>query len=317
MTIGDGASSVGDTRDVTCQDGYNGDSQIITCEQDDIYFTWSSPVACSPVDCGAGVFGDGYRLDSIESSTTTVGSVRFVVIAPGFEGTGVELVQCQNNGEWTTPTADQLQLAMDECLDNLEFLAWLVIGDLQDVTDEILPDLTPEQVDLLWDLLDEDESGTVPKEEVETLATTLAEPTLATRISCGPAPDAPAGYSMTGEGDLFEDTRDVTCASGYEGTPETITCQADAQWSDYTGCVDIDGCAGIDCNVGADCSDVSAPGTGYICECPEGDVENGECEGGSSIVTDVFYDGADTIFRAMSVYVNLLWAGAWLLGCYN
>jgi hypothetical protein len=34
-------------------------------------------------------------------------------------------------------------------------------------------------------------------------------------------------------------------------------------------------------------------------------------------VTDVFYDGADTIFRAMSVYVNLLWAGAWLLGCYN
>ena len=54
---------------------------------------------------------------------------------------------------------------------------------------------------------------------------------------CG-TPSETTGYVLGTVGSVvYQSTRDVTCAVGYAGSPDPILCQANASWTEPSGCV--------------------------------------------------------------------------------
>jgi hypothetical protein len=74
---------------------------------------------------------------------------------------------------------------------------------------------------------------------------------------------------------LIGSTCSGTCDAGYEATGSLETlCTDSSSFTTVLGtCQDIDGCANNPCNApasGATCADISAPLTGYTCDCKPG-----------------------------------------------
>jgi hypothetical protein len=234
LVFGSGGSTVGDTRSTYCEEGFSSSGDdVVTCG-DDLLWT-SVNTVCSPVECGPAPLNTGLTTDA--TCQGRFPDVCIGLVAPGFEGLYMGMLSCDFNGEWDVDDSGKFDALMEYLEVEIQWLAFMNVDFVKEAVIEKMGDVfTDEQYQIIFDILDGNFDGKVYEEEVA-VAMPLAWTTEPTRVSCDPPTEVVEGHTIGEGGDLFEDTREVTCNDGFEGTPVAIVCQSDATWSSVTGCV--------------------------------------------------------------------------------
>ncbi len=216
--ISAGASSSGSLRTATCATGYAGTAISITCSNG----AWSTSSGCMIVSCPASPTQAGYTFSTGDS---TYNSNRTVVgCAPGYTGTPTSPISCQSSGSWSsssgcypitiycpTPPANPGYVIMDGAQSvgatRTVSCATGYMGSASSITCQ--------------------ESTSVGGAWTTSSGCTI--------VSCG-TPMASLGYVLGSGGTTYGSAYTMTCASGYQGTALSITCQASGSWTTPSGC---------------------------------------------------------------------------------
>jgi len=211
--VGSGSTTYSAAFSLTCATGYYGTPTSITCQADG---TWTTQSGCTIVNCGAPSLQTGYVINS--SGGSTYQSTRTVTCASGYGGTSPSLT-CQADGSWTSASGCAAgtcgtpgQTGYSYTSGSSDFGTVRTVACATGYTGTPNPLTTTCQSSLAW-----------------TTNTGCA------LLSCG-TPTAVTGYAVGSGSTTYGSTHTMACATGYDGTAGSLTCQANGAWTSQTGC---------------------------------------------------------------------------------
>jgi len=267
-TISGTSQSLGATRNVSCATGYTGIASSITCTSNT---TWTVSTGCTIVNCNNPSAQTGY-VTNCSSCLTTYNSAYNMACASGYSGTASSIT-CQSTGLWTTstgcnadclasPTQTGYTIATGSSTHGSTRTVTCATGYTGTAASVLCTNGTwsPSSGCTIVSC-----STTPPTQTGYTIASGASTYQSTRTVSCATgyfgsaAPitcqadsfwSAPSGCTIVscttsptqseyiiGAGDsTYLSIRAVSCASGYEGTASSISCQASGVWTASSGC---------------------------------------------------------------------------------
>jgi len=208
--IGGGTSDYQDLRSVLCATGYTGTATSITCQSNG---SWTSSTGCTIRSCPT-PSQTGY---TINSGGSTYQATRTCICATGYLGTASSIT-CTADGSWTSSQG----CTIVNCNTPAPGTGYnLGSGSTTYGSSYTLTCATGY-------------SGTASSITCQSSGS-WTTPSGCTIVSCTSSPTQ-TNYVISSGGSTYLSTRTVTCATGYTGTPSSITCQASTAWTTSSGC---------------------------------------------------------------------------------
>jgi len=203
-----------------CTTGYSSSSSsgTLTCTSG----VWVANPVCNMVNCGTpSINTAGYVLGST-SGTNEFGSTYSLTCSSDYvrvSGTD-SIITCQSNGAWTDPTG----CALSDCGAPAGATGYSLGG--------VFSTAYEATVDVFCAI---GYLGTPPDITCQ-LSADWTSFTGCSLADCG-IPSESDGYTIgSGSSTVYQSTYSISCASGFSGTPEAISCQASGSWSSPFGC---------------------------------------------------------------------------------